>query len=151
MKYLDFISPMDGKIINIENVPDETFSSKAMGDGFAYIISGSKVVSPVNGEIVSVFPGGHAILIKSDENINLMIHIGLETHNSEGMHNPLVKQGDKVKQGDVLVETKLGKKLLLNKKSKYSPVVFLNGEKVKLLKENLEINAGDKEIVEIEY
>lgn len=145
----NFIAPMKGKLISIEKVPDDTFSLKMMGEGFAFIIEGDSVYAPLDGEIVSIFPGGHAILMNTKEDIQILIHIGLETHKLQGMHDPQVKNGDVVKQGDLLVKTKLGKEKDIN--SKYSPIVFLNKEKIKLLKEDVEVEAKENNFVEIEY
>lgn len=103
-----------GKCIKIEDVKDEVFSQKMMGDGFAIIPDGDTVVSPVNGTIVTVFPTGHAIGIKTKDNIEIILHIGIDTVNLNGEgFKTLVKSNTKVKAGQLLV--KIDKELLESK------------------------------------
>lgn len=139
-----FASPMDGKILPLEEIEDAAFSSKAMGDGFAIELSGDEVVAPVSGEIVMSFPTGHAYGIKSDDGKEILIHIGMDTVelNGEGF-DVKVKAGQRVKQGDVLV--KVNKDILTSHgKSLVSPVVFTSGEKVELHKKNETITKNEK-------
>ena len=72
-------SPCNGKIIPIEKIEDDVFSKKMMGDGIGIIPSDTKIVSPINGEVVQVFETKHAILLKSKEETLILIHIGLDT------------------------------------------------------------------------
>ena len=69
-------SYMKGKVVDITEVPDPVFAQKMMGDGFAIIPEEGKLVSPVAGEIIQVFPTKHAFGIKSGE-VELLIHVGL--------------------------------------------------------------------------
>jgi PTS system glucose-specific IIA component len=98
-------APLTGKVVPIEEVPDPTFGQKMMGDGFAIVPTEGKVVSPVSGEIMQVFPTKHAIGIKTVAGVEVLLHIGLETVNMKGEgFTAHVKEGDKVKVGDLLVE-----------------------------------------------
>ncbi|RBN37347.1 PTS beta-glucoside transporter subunit EIIBCA, partial [Priestia megaterium] len=74
-----FILPFDGYIMPLEDVPDAVFSSKMMGDGFAIEPTNNTLVSPINGEVVSIFPTKHAIGLKTDEGLEILIHVGIET------------------------------------------------------------------------
>jgi PTS system glucose-specific IIA component len=73
------VSPIDGSLIPLEKVEDNVFSKKMMGDGFAIIPKGDNVVSPVDGKISSVFPTLHALMIRSNEGLEIMLHLGLDT------------------------------------------------------------------------
>ncbi|HEH6741876.1 TPA: PTS transporter subunit EIIC, partial [Clostridioides difficile] len=74
----NFVSPAKGKIVALENVPDETFSKKMLGDGFAIDIIDGKIVSPISGKLETVFSSGHAFGIKGT-NGEVLIHVGIDT------------------------------------------------------------------------
>ena len=95
----------NGELVNISQVPDEVFSSKMMGDGFAMKTSDGIIVSPVEGTIVTVFPTKHAVGLISNEGTELLIHIGIDTVQLEGKYfETFVKQGQSVKKGDLLLK-----------------------------------------------
>lgn len=138
---------MEGKVLNITEVPDPVFSQKCMGDGFAIELTRSKVIAPLSGEIVSTFPTGHAFGIKCDDNIEVLIHIGIDTVQLNGNgFDVKVNQGVHVKQGDVLVEVDL-KKIKEGGKSLISPVIFTSGETVILSKSGKQVSLLEKDIV----
>ena len=101
-------SPMSGRLVSIENVPDDVFSNKILGNGIAVIPENGKVVSPVEGKVVSIAESRHAYSIESDDGLNILIHVGLETVglNGEGF-NVKIKEGDRVKAGDIISEVDL--------------------------------------------
>lgn len=76
-KLLEIKSPMNGRYVKIEDIPDPVFSEKMMGEGFGIEPSDGEVVSPVDGEVMQVFPTNHAVGIKAANGIELLIHIGL--------------------------------------------------------------------------
>lgn len=142
-----FHSPMSGKCLAIEEVEDQGFASKAMGDGFAVELQGTSVLAPVSGTVMVAFPTGHAYGIKANDGREILIHIGMDTVelNGEGFH-PHVKAGDIVKQGDVLVDVELD--TIKNRgKSLVSPVVFTDGTSITLQKRHEIISAGDDHII----
>lgn len=138
-----FISPAKGTIIALEDVPDETFSKKLLGDGFAIEISDGTIVAPISGTLETVFPGGHAYGIQG-VNGEVLIHIGIDTValNGEGFH-VLVKQGDIVKQGDVLVKVDIEKIKQLGKATT-TMVLFTDGKMSVAPSYNEAIETGTK-------
>lgn len=99
------VVPVDGMLIPLNEVSDQMFSQKLMGDGFAVIPEGNIIVAPLSGVAESVFPTGHAVGIKTKDGIECIVHIGLDTVelNGEGF-KPLIKQGTKIKAGDPMIE-----------------------------------------------
>ncbi|GAA0070618.1 glucose-specific PTS transporter subunit IIBC [Clostridium sardiniense] len=135
----DILAPLTGNVIRIEDVPDKVFAEKMMGEGFAIEPLGNIVSAPVTGEITSLFTTKHAIGITSDNGLEILIHVGMDTVslNGEGF-TPYVKQGDRVKIGDKLLSVDFD---IIREKvpSIVTPVVFTN------LTENnkVEINYGE--------
>lgn len=101
----DIYSPLSGELVSIENVPDPVFAQRMMGDGIAIIPNEGILVSPVEGKVIQVFHTKHAIGIQSNNGIEILLHIGLETVelNGEGFE-VLVSEGQKVNVGDILVK-----------------------------------------------
>lgn len=107
---LELASCVDGEMINIEQVNDPAFSQKAMGEGVAFIPENGVVVSPIDGTIEVAFQTGHAIGLKSSSNIEILIHVGINTVELNGEHfEMLVKQGETVKKGQTLIKFDLEK------------------------------------------
>ncbi|OUL07343.1 PTS sugar transporter subunit IIA [Sedimentibacter sp. SX930] len=104
----DFLisAPIGGKLIKLEEVNDEVFSSKMMGDGFAILPSSgiNLVVSPVDGEVVSLPDSKHAVGITTRDGIDVLVHVGIDTVALKGQgFNSFVKAGQKVKRGSKLL------------------------------------------------
>lgn len=98
-------NPVEGKVVPLREVPDETFAQEILGKGVAVIPCSNQVFAPVDGEVVSIFDTKHAVAIKGENGTEILIHIGVDTVNLGGKHfKAMVKDGDKVKAGDVLVE-----------------------------------------------
>lgn len=94
----------NGIIKKLEEVNDEAFSQRMMGDGIAIVPKDGKVYAPYDSEVTMVFPTNHALGLKLDNGIEVLLHIGIDTveMNGEGFQS-FVKQGDIVKKGDLLV------------------------------------------------
>ena len=108
MKCSKILSPMTGEAVELGEVPDPVFSQKIVGDGMAVIPSEGKLLSPVDGEIISVADTKHAYGLRTAEGLELLIHVGLETVHLNGeCFQVFVKPGDKVKAGDLLAEVDL--------------------------------------------
>lgn len=98
-------APIKGNLIPLSEVSDDVFSQKMLGDGFAVKPTGQEVVAPVSGTITTLFPTKHAIGIKTDEGLEVLIHLGIDTVELKGEPFKLfVEQGDSVKAGDKLAE-----------------------------------------------
>lgn len=97
-------APVKGKMISINEVKDEVFSAKMIGDGFAAIAENGDVFAPVDGEIKMIFPTKHAFAIATDFGMEVMVHIGIETINEKGNGFTVLKEiGDYVKAGEKIV------------------------------------------------
>ena len=108
MKCSKILSPMTGEAVGLGEVPDPVFSQKIVGDGMAVIPSEGKLLSPVDGEIISVADTKHAYGLRTAEGLELLIHVALETVHLNGeCFQVFVKPGDKVKAGDLLAEVDL--------------------------------------------
>lgn len=107
-RLIEILSPVSGKIILLENVPDETFSSKVLGDGCGVIPSDGKIFSPIDGTISTVADSLHAYGITGDNGLEMMVHFGLETVSLKGEgFKCYVKPGDRVKAGELIAEADL--------------------------------------------
>ena len=129
---LEFVSPVEGKVMELSEVEDKVFSQGLMGNGFAVELTSGTVRAPFSGEVTVVFPTGHAIGMKRADGLEVLIHIGMDTVELNGKGFSLqVKQGDYVSVGDVLVEVDLDY-IQSEGKSLVSPIVFPNGQVVSL-------------------
>ncbi|MBU8639662.1 beta-glucoside-specific PTS transporter subunit IIABC [Bacillus pumilus] len=97
-------APMSGKVIPLSEVNDSVFSSEMMGKGVAILPDKGVVQAPFSGKVVTVTPTKHAIGIVSDDGIELLIHVGIDTVSLNGQFfDVLVKEGDEIKTGDHLL------------------------------------------------
>ncbi|MCT8976791.1 glucose-specific PTS transporter subunit IIBC [Clostridium sp. CX1] len=146
-----FVAPIEGKILPISEVPDEVFSQKMMGDGFAIEPAKGEVVSPVNGTITTIFPTKHAIGITADNGREILIHFGIDTVNLKGEGlEALVEQGATVKVGQPILKVNLAE-VKGKVPSVITPIIFTNlaeGETVSV-KAGQQVKAGEKNIVTI--
>ena len=102
------VSPVNGKAVPIIEVPDPVFADKILGDGIAVIPEDGTFLCPVDGEVASVAESLHAIGFTTDDGLEVLMHIGLDTVklNGEGF-TVHVNVGDKVKKGDLIAEVNL--------------------------------------------
>ncbi len=98
-------SPLNGKAVSLDNVPDPVFSEKVLGDGCAVIPCDGRIYSPVDGKISSVAETKHAYGFASEDGLEILVHFGLETVSLKGEGFTChVKEGDIVKKGDLIAE-----------------------------------------------
>lgn len=130
------IAPLSGKIVALEEVPDPVFSEKALGDGIAILPEDGKIYSPVNGVVASIAATNHAYGFQSEEGVEILVHVGLETVGLNGEGFTLYKkEGESVKIGDLVAEADLalikGKNLNL-----ITPVLLCDGVEGKQIKKS---------------
>lgn len=119
-------SPLAGRVVPLNEVKDQVFSSGAMGKGIAIDPANGTLVAPADGTITTLFPTGHAIGLTTTDGVEILMHIGMDTVELEGKGFEIfVKQEDQVKKGDLLVKFDLS----LIKEAGYStvtPIVVTN-------------------------
>lgn len=127
----EFVAPANGQLIPIDQVQDEVFSQKMMGEGFAVVPENGEIASPITGTVVSVFPTKHAIGLKTTDGIEVLLHMGLDTVDLEGAPFEIkVHEGEKIKAGKIVADVDLAKIQAADKLTTMV-VVFTNGDKVK--------------------
>lgn len=104
-KNVVLLAPLAGTVMPLSEVGDNTFSSGALGEGVAIEPAGTVVVAPADAKVKAIFPTGHAVALHTDDGLDVLIHVGLDTYKLEGRHFKVCAQvGDTVRRGDVLIE-----------------------------------------------
>ncbi|WP_295155132.1 PTS glucose transporter subunit IIA [uncultured Brachyspira sp.] len=130
-KKIEIKSPIKGKLVDVTDVKDEAFSSKALGEGMAVIPEEGKVYSPVDGEVITTVNTNHAIGLLS-KGVEILIHIGMDTVKLGGKHfKCYVKEGDKIKAGALLIE--FDKEEIEKEYDITSPIIIPNFSELKSL------------------
>lgn len=135
-------TPITGKAVPLKEVNDPTFAEEILGKGAAVIPTDGHVVSPVNGTVETVFETLHAIGLKSEEGVEILIHIGLDTVKLEGKYfTAHVKNGDHVNVGDPLVDVDLEKvkeagydivtPVIISNSFDYGDILAVSGQEIK--------------------
>ena len=130
---LRVFAPMTGETVALEQVPDAVFSEKVLGDGLGLIPTDGKVYSPVDGEVASVAETLHAYGFSSDDGLEVLVHVGLDTVALKGEgFTSHVKVGDRVRVGDLVAEVDLD---LLKSKgiNTVTPVLVCDGADDKVM------------------
>ncbi|MGX5791429.1 glucose-specific PTS transporter subunit IIBC [Staphylococcus equorum] len=125
---VEIYSPGKGQIIPLSEVPDQVFAQKMMGDGVGFIPEDGEIVAPFDGTVKTIFPTKHAIGIESDEGIELLIHIGIDTVKLDGSgFESMVSTGDTIKKGQTLMQVDLDY-IKANAPSIVTPLILTNLE-----------------------
>ncbi|MBS5621292.1 beta-glucoside-specific PTS transporter subunit IIABC [Eubacterium sp.] len=137
----EFVAPVTGNVIPVNQVKDEAFASEAMGKGVGIEPENGKVYAPFDGNVDAVFPTGHLVGLSDGNGAEVLIHIGVDTVKLEGKgFTTYVSQGDKVKKGDLLVEFDVE---LLKKEGYDATVMFITTDTSK----DVQVLSGRKEAV----
>ncbi len=145
-KYITLFSPLNGNIVKLENVEDEVFSSKTLGDGVAIEPSEGKLYAPCSATVESIFDTMHAINLVSEDGCEILLHIGLDTVKLKGkFFKAHVSEGNKVKKGDLLISFDIDG----IKKAGYKttvPMIICNSDDYRVIKctASDRIKAGEK-------
>lgn len=145
-------SPIKGKVLSLEEVPDDVFAQKLLGEGIAMIPEEGTIYSPVDGEVIQLFmPSKHAIGIKSNDGVEVLIHIGIDTvkMNGDGFE-AFVDTGSTVKCGQELIRFDIDK-VEKNAKTVITPIVITNSNELKNIDiiANGNVDAGE-EVIKID-
>lgn len=144
---IQILAPIKGIIKDITEVPDDTFAQKILGDGVAIIPEEGKVYAPADGTVENIMDSKHGIMFRTNQGVELLIHIGLETVNLKGKYfTAHVENGAKVKTGELLVEFDLNS-IKNDGYNTITPVVVTNTDDyirtVPMFKSSESVQTGD--------
>lgn len=148
---LNFVAPVNGKVIELSEVPDPVFAQKMAGDGVAIDTTGDIIVAPCDGELSLIFKTKHAFAMTLDNGIEILVHIGIETVSLKGEgFKQLVEQGTKVKAGTPII--KIDRNFIKSKGlSLITPILITNPDRVKSIDKKINMDAIAGETIIMEY
>ena len=144
-----FIIPAHSKILTLEQVPDEMFKQRLLGDGFALELLDGEIIAPMDGVVSALFPTGHAIGLLLEDDIEILMHIGIDTIKLK--NKPIevyVQLNDSVKQGQTLVKVDLNKFNEGNVPA-IMPIVFTRNTIFTVKRNAGEVQLGAEDVVQI--
>jgi len=148
-KVRDIYAPVDGQVVALESVNDEVFSQKMVGDGVAIIPTSNSFSSPIDGVVSKIFSTNHAYSIRSDKDLEVMVHIGLETVSLNGKgFTRIASEGDHVKAGDVIIEVDLNY-IQTHAKDTITPIIITDQSSIKAIEKRLAIVKCKDKIMEV--
>ena len=122
-------SPMNGKVIELKEVPDEAFAQKMVGDGCAIEPDKGIICSPIDGQLMNIFPTNHAIIFETIDGLEMIIHFGIDTVKLDGKGFQKLREPGPIKIGDEIVKYNLDD-IKDGVPSTRSPIIINNMEKV---------------------
>ena len=143
-------APVDGQVVDITEVPDEVFAGKMVGDGVAINPVSDTFCAPIEGVVSKIFSTNHAFSIKSDKDLEVMVHIGLETVALDGKgFKRLVEEGVQVSAGDPVIKADLAY-IAEHAKSTITPIVIAETSDVKKIEKKLRVVKQGDVVMEVE-
>ncbi|QJC52417.1 PTS transporter subunit EIIC [Paenibacillus albicereus] len=125
-----FSSPVQGRMIPLDEVPDPIFAGKLVGDGAAFLPERGELVAPVKGEVILLYPTMHAVGLRTPEGLEVLMHIGIDTSALDGYFHAAVKEGDAVIPGQLLISFDI-QRLRKTGKSLATPMLITNPQLVR--------------------
>ena len=122
-------SPINGKVIELKDVPDEAFAQKMVGDGCAIEPDKGVICSPIEGQLMNIFPTNHAIIFETIDGLEMIVHFGIDTVKLDGKGFQKLREPGPIKVGDEIVKYNLDE-IKDNVPSTRSPIIINNMEKV---------------------
>ncbi len=148
-KQREVYAPVDGQVVSLEQVDDEVFSQGLAGDGVAIKPVSDVFTAPISGKVTKIFTTNHAYSIKSDKDLEVLVHIGLDTVNLKGEgFERLVNEGDEVKAGDGIIKVDLAY-LGAHAKDMITPILISEESDVKMVEKKLKVVKTGDVIMEV--
>ncbi len=148
-KKRDVFAPVDGQLMDLGSVDDEVFAQRMAGDGVAILPVGEIFTAPIDGVITKIFSTNHAYSVKSKQDLEVLVHIGLETValKGEGFER-LAEEGDEVKAGDPIIKADLNY-IKEHAKDIITPILITDESKYEAIDKNTNVVITGDAIMEV--
>lgn len=148
-KVREIHAPADGQVVALESVDDEVFSKKLVGDGVALIPMSDVFTAPIDGKVTKIFSTNHAYTIKSPKDLEVIVHIGLDTVALGGKgFERVANEGDEVKAGDPIIRVDLPY-IREHAKDIVTPIIISDQSDVKSIEKRFNIVKSQDMIMEV--
>lgn len=123
-------APLQGRVLALDDVADDVFAQRMMGEGLALVPGSTRASAPIDGVVAKLFRGGHAFVVQSDDGLEVLVHLGLETvHRAGEGFETHVAEGDRVAAGEPVVSMDLDA-LRADGIDMTTPVIVISGHTI---------------------